>query len=132
MKKIEHNWTPEFAIDILTQRNGYEPTAEETLGYFLSEKFKIDEKVKENLVEVYIKNKRLEFLKKATIDDAEEYWDKYFNKNKWLITEAKDKAVIEDSIDDDVLLSYLIHKYKVGLEKAHIVKAIKDLIKLLK
>lgn len=132
MKKIKHNWTPEFAIDNLTSRNGYDPTAEEKLGYFLSEKFKLDEEIKENLVELYIKNKRLEFLKKATIDDAEEYFEKYFIENKWLIAEAKEKSVIEDSIDDDVLISYLLHKYNVGIEKMHILKEIKDLIKLLK
>ena len=132
MKEYKHNWTPEFAINRLTSRNGYDPTEEEMLGMFLSEKCKLDEKIKENLAELYIKNKKLEFLKKATRDDADEYWEKYFCENKWLLEEAKEKATIEDVIDDDVLISYLVHKYDVGLQKANIIKSIKDLIKLLK
>ena len=78
--------------------------------------------------------KRIEFLKKAPKDAVEllgfrnEYIDEMFNK-RHLFDEAKQKVKIEDSINEESFLSFLVNKYRYnGFKK---IKEIKQIIKSL-
>ena len=126
-------WNPESAKERLLE-HGFEGSPCARNGYLLYERAKIDQKIIDNLIQNYMLEKRIEFLKKAPKDAVEllgfrnEYIDEMFNK-RHLFDEAKQKVKIEDSINEESFLSFLVNKYRYnGFKK---IKEIKQIIKSL-